>query len=56
MFNQYDGKGDQEYLITLDVLEAVKGKAYVEAFITCDKGVCWLELRQVSEWKKADIK
>ena len=56
MFNAYDGKGDREYMITTDALEAVEGKLWIENSICKLKGKSWLECRRVTAWKKPEIK
>lgn len=56
MFNAYDGKGDLEYSRSLDPYQIVKDKAFVEEHLTNEKGICWLELRRIEEWKRAEIK
>ena len=56
MYNCYDGRGNVEYSVHTDALESVKDKAYIDAFIVIDKGVSWIECREVSEWKRATIK
>lgn len=56
MFNCYDGKGDQEYLITNSPLEAVEAKVFIQTSLTNEKGLAWLECREVSSWKKAVLK
>lgn len=56
MYNAYDGKGDREFMVTTEPLEAVESKLWIMNVICKDKGLAWLECREVEEWKKAILK
>ena len=56
MYNAYDGKGDREFMVTTEPLEAVESKLWIQNGICKDKGIVWLECREVEEWKKAILK
>lgn len=56
MFNAYDGKGDRQFMITTEPLEAVESKLWLSNSKCKNKGVVWLECREVEEWKKAILK
>ena len=56
MFNAYDGKGDRQFMVTNEPLEAVESKLWLSNSKCKNKGVVWLECREVEEWKKAILK
>ena len=56
MYNAYDGKGDIEFEITNNPLKAVESKLWLENSRCKDKGIVWLECREVSSWVKAELK
>ena len=56
MFNAYDGKGDRQFMVTTEPLEAVESKLWLSNSKCKNKGVVWLECREVEEWKRAILK
>lgn len=56
MFNGYDGLGDYSYGVVDDLVKAIEVKKHVEDEVLKDKGVAWIEAREVTEWKKIKIK
>ena len=56
MYNAYNGKGDKEYIITDSAIKAVEAKLFISDTLCREKGVVWLETREVTSWRSAQIK
>lgn len=56
MHNCYDGKGDYSYGVVDNLVKAIEVKKYVEDEVLQGKGVAWIQVRKVTEWKNIKIK
>lgn len=56
MFNQYNGLGDYSYGVVDNLVKAIEVKKYVEDEVLQGKGVAWIQVRKVTEWKNIKIK
>ena len=56
MYNCYDGFGDLDYEIHTSLIKAIERRKYVEDYILDGKGIAWIQVRKVTEWKNIKIK
>lgn len=55
MFNWYDGRGDIEFTVTNDIITAINTKYDLDECMLDGKGVAWIEVREVSTWKRIKL-
>lgn len=55
MYNCYDGQGDIEYEVTNDQIHAIELRYVLEEGVLI-KGRAWIEVREVSSWKRIEIR
>lgn len=54
MYNCYDGQGNQEYEVTNELVEAIELRYELEVVLR--KGEAWIEVREVSSWKRIEVR
>ena len=55
MYNCYDGLGDQEYEVTDEMVKAIELRYVLEEGVLI-KGKAWIEVREVSSWKRIEVR